>query len=454
MDPYDTSVSDILGSKEFLMKHPGASQLGSDLYSSSVNSVSEIMLRQRYTGQYVSQANNLVFGGQSSFFITPGSILNGIILSCAVALPQYARAPDFWLLNAIDSVEMIISGSSSVQSLKISGRTHMDYIFASLNSNKIEALRSANPFINNNVAITTYYASVPLHLFFSSDDISAVFPLDTSTLQSQIILNVRWKQNYNIFSSDVTGGITLPTSFTNLYMRVGSQVVVDNGFALSNRLRSDRDLIYSLPINYLQTYSQVMSIANLAAPESSVTLTSMPSGQLQCILCSISEVAREGLASTAGNINPYTLFGSIRMLYNGIEVYRADTLNELTLFNSQMADDDSLSLQYRDHYSTTANTQPALFYGPYVVVIPMGNDVSKVLRERRHEHTKDYSGSSLQFFFTVNSPGTPFFSNSTPITGQPLDYVAPAVPGNYRLNFTFVNAGLIEVSQQTVSLVM
>jgi hypothetical protein len=119
-----------------------------------------------------------------------------------------------------------------------------------------------------------------------------------------------------------------------------------------------------------------------------------------------------------------------------------------------MADDDSLSLNYRNFYSTTTSTVPALYYGPYVVVIPMGNEISKILRERRHEHTKDYSGTSLQFFYTLNAPGASYFTNSLPVSGGVLDYDAPTVPGNYRLTFTFVNAGLIEISQRTVSLQM
>ena len=452
MDPYETKISDVLASQNFLQKHPGNSQLGSDVYSSAVNSSSEIIQRQRYSGQYVSNANQLNFGSQSSFFITPGSVMNGIMISASVALPQYARAPDLWLLEAISSVELVISGSSSVQSLKINGRSHMEMVLATLNSNKVQGLKQACPFQNLAGGGATVNASVPLHLFFSSADIMALFPLDTSTLQSQIIINIRWKQNYEIFSGDATNAVTLPNAFSNLYLRVADQVQISNDFALANQLRQDPSLVYSIPGTYLQSYSEVVNVGSFST-EQQVTLTSMPSGNLQAILCSIREVAKEGSSGTQTLISPYARFSSIRCLYNGIELFRADTPEELALMNCIMTDRDSGVLvnprSITDNAAGGSGNVGSLQHPP-VIIMPFSNEVSKVLRDRRHEHTKDYSGSSIQFYFTVTE-NVEYYSDTFPITAG--DFLAHST-GDYRVNFTFVNNALYEISQRTVALEM
>lgn len=451
MDPYETKIGDVLASQAFLAKHPAASQLGSDIYSSAANSVSEIVQRQRYSGQYVSNANQLQFGAQSSFFISPGSVMNQILLSCSVTLPQYTRAPDFWLLNAIESVELVVSGSSSVQSLKINGRSHMDTVMATLDSKKLAILKQTCKFINLQAPGSfTINASIPLHLFFSSAEMKALFPMDTSTLQSQLIVNVRWKQNYQIFSGDGTNPVVLPNGFDTLYMRVGDQVSIQNDFAIANSLRADPDLVYSIPGTYLQSFTQVVDYTSPGV-ETLVNLTSMPSGNLQCILVSLSNLSREGAQDTQGLIQPWADFGSVRVLYNGIELYRADTKRELILMNSFMTNCDSgVNITWRSHLTNTAATDVVQYEGTPVLIIPMANEISEVLRDRRHENTKDYSGSSIQFFFTP-SEGTSYSADTTSVSANT---VLSNPTGQYRVNFTFVNSALYEISSRSVSLEM
>lgn len=451
MDPYESKISDVLASQAFLSKHPGASQLGSDIYSSAANSTSEIIQRQRYSGQYVSNANQLSFGAQSSFFISPGSIMNAILLSCTVLVPQYTRAPEFWFLEAIDSVELIMSGSSSIQSLKINGRSHLDMIMSTLDSKKLALLRQTNKHIDHqSPTVATVSASVPLHLFFSSAEIRSLFPLDTSTLQSQIIINVRWKQNYHVFSGDATNAVALPNSFNTLYMRVADQVSISNDFAISSQLRQDPQLVYSIPGTYLQSFTQVVNIGDLAS-EAQVNLTSMPSGNLAAILVSMRETAYEGVAGTQSLIQPFAPFETVRMLYNGIEIYRCDSYQELLMTNATMTDKDSgVNVQWTNHLTTVAASTPVQYESSRVLIIPFCNEISQVLRDRRHENTKDYSGSSLQFHFTVRQ-GLPYATDTTLVSSNT---VFAQSTGDYRLNFTFVNNALYEVSQRTVSLEM
>jgi len=456
MATFETRIGDILASKDFLSKHPGSSQLGSDIYSSAVNSTSEIILRSRAVGRYVSNATSLGFGAQSSFFLTPGSIMNGIVVSGSVVLPQYARAPQLWALNALDSVELVISGSSSIQSLKINSRSHMDMILATLSAEKVNALKRANNYIDLNGGGATVNFSVPLHLFFSSVEIKSVFPLDTSTLQSQIIVNLRWKPNYEIFSSDGTNAITLPTGFNTLYLRVGDQVEISNDFALANELRSDPTMIYSLPGSYLQSFveTQNVTVVGPTANENQVSLTSMPSGQLQGMLVSARAVSTKGSSDNSTLIKLFAEFESMRILYNGTEYYRADSKNELQLFNSQSTCQDSgVYNEWLGHSVVTAAANVVAYQGVPVILVPFSNEFSQILRNRRHEHCRDYSGTSIQLFYRI-AAGTDYNDDTNPISGGAASPLANPAASNYEINITFINAGLYEISQQTVSLQM
>jgi hypothetical protein len=223
----------------------------------------------------------------------------------------------------------------------------------------------------------------------------AVFPLDTSTLQSQILMNIRWKQPYNIFQGDATNAVVLPSAFDDLYMRVGAQNQISNDFALSQQLRKDNSLVYSIPGSYLQTYSQVQNVAavGVGVSENQIPLTSQPSGQLQMILMSAQAIADEGQSDTQGLIQPYAQFETLRVLYNGIELYRADSKEEMRLFNCLNTDKDSgIYVKLKANPNNTAGVNVAENVMSSVIIIPFVNETSKVLRERRHEHTKNYSG--------------------------------------------------------------
>jgi hypothetical protein len=462
MDPFETKVSDVLASSDFLQRHPGNSMLGSDLYSSASNSTSELILRQRYSGQYVSNANQLNFGSQSTFFLTPGSVMNGLVISGSVTLPQNTRAPDLWALHAIDSIEVQVSGSSSIQSLKVSGRTMMDYMLCSTHSSKIRQLKQCCRYIDLSAIAAGKQVkfSIPLHLFFSSPEIVSVFPLDTSTLQSQLFINIRWKQAYNIFSGDVSNAVVLPSAFDELYLRVGAQNQISNDFALATQLKKDASLVYSLPGSYIQTYSEIQNVAavGIGASQGQVPLTSQPSGQLQMILMSVQAVANEGTSGTQTAIIPYSQLETLRVLYNGIELVRFDSAEEGRLFNCLNTDKDSgVYCGLRCHPSSSVSEKVVEMDMSNVYIIPFANETSKILRERRVEHVKNYSGSTIQVFYSL-SDRVDTYADSVPISGTSgflsnVNRITQA-SGNYKFNFTFVNSALYEISSQTVSMTM
>jgi len=461
MDPYESTASDILSTSRFLQRHPANASMGSDLYSSAVNSTSELILRQRYSGQYVINSNNLNFGTQCTFYITPGSLVNGLTICGQVTVPLNSRASDLWAYHLIDSIEVKIAGTSSVQSLRISGRSMLDYILASCHSSKVEQLKSCCSCVairNAGVGEIRKFA-IPLALFFSSPEIMAVFPLDSSTLKSQVYINIRWKQLYNVFYG--TSAVTLPSTFDELYMRVFVQNQVSNNFELSNMIQRDDSLVYSLPGHYLQTYSEIQTVGAVGygVAQNQISLSSQPEGQLQAILLSGQPVAYEGVSATTSLIFPWCQFETITVLYNGIELYRADSKEEIKAINMMCTDKDSgLNCRLRSYATTNSSTQPGEIDGSMTVIIPFVNEASKVLRERRHEHVKSYAGSTLQLFYTLSSQIRQF-NSAYPVETNEYDNLAGAVKynqptGDYRMNVTFVNSALYEIDNRSVSMQM
>jgi hypothetical protein len=112
--------------------------------------------------------------------------------------------------------------------------------------------------------------------------------------------------------------------------------------------------------------------------------------------------------------------------------------------------DNGVFLRWKNHVIATVGAPVRRMKANPVIIIPFANEVSKILRDRRHEHTKDYSGSSLQFYFRVGD-AVEYETDTDPISSQ--DSLANAT-GNYRVNFTYINAGIYEISQQTVKLEM
>lgn len=443
---FEHKIANTLEAKNVLARHPGQSCIGSDLYSSSVNSISEIQVRQRYTNQYVAAANNLQLGSQSSFFISPGSILGELIITGQLAVVNNTRAADFWGLQLVDSLELILAGTSSIQSLRISGQSMNDIIFSTLDSNKLDLLRKCNAGFIAGGAINVNF-SIPIHLFFSSLEAQALFPIDSSTLKSQMIINVTWKEAYKALSGDGTNSVVLPLSFNRLYMRIAQQVGINNDFSMAEMLKDGA--VYSIPGLYHQTYSQIVSASPVN--EASLVLTSMPSGMLQYMLFSVRKVSEEGSIGTQTLIQPYCGFNSMRILYSGVEIYRFDNRFEGMLTNAAMTNDDNgINVKWRGFLSSALATSLVEYNETVVYVVPIANSVSDIMRKRRTENTRDYSGSSFQVFFTV-TPNTPYATNTTPIFST-----TSLVNGaeDYRVTVTFANGALYEVTDRSISLEM
>lgn len=448
----DTRISKLYSTSSFIANHPSPVQLGGDIYSSDAHtrSVFELVKRQTYHGRYKSSANSLSFGASSSFYIQPGTIVNQVYLVGKVTFPRYTRAPDMWLLNAIDRMEIQISGSSSIQSLQISGAAHFMAVMAMSTPEKRNAIARACPFIDGNAAGGSQTVAIPLVLPWSSPELEGAFALDTSTINSQIVINIRWKQSYNVFCGDATNAITVPASFDELYMRLVQVEFLDSSFAMRNELVADPDTHYGVPSLYLQSYEQKKTFTS--GVETSLDLTSIPSGMLQAIVVGVTTDGWQGSSGTQTLLHPFPVnLSKIRLLFNGQELFRYDYENEGLLLELLKDNQGNGTYVYKDYKATTAgafSAQGGQFTGVNYI-IPFSNEISQVLRNQKHENTPSFSGSSLQLFLTVadNQYYDTTFVASTALANT-------LAGATYTVNTLYILNSVIDITSRNVSLDM
>ena len=447
MANFDTKVEQLLSTSRLLLNHPGQAQMGSDLYSNVHNSQIEMIRRQAYHGRYKASANSMTLGGSSTFYLQPGTIFNQIYIAGELAVPLHGRMASGWLLKAVDQLNIVVSGNSSIQNLQISGEAHFCAVMATCaNSEKRDAIINASPYVSG-AAAGSYWGAMPLVLPWSGPELRGIFALDSSTLQSQIAITIRWKPAYMVVAGDTTNDISagLPNAFNDLYLRAVQVEMLDQQFALSNELASKPALTYSIPSLYYQSFE--IQVDNSIGTEWSVSLTSMPRGMLQAILVSFIPNEWKGTSGTQSYLHNYGVdFDSMRMLYNGQELFRYEHREEGDLLQCLKEDggDGEFHVLNKNTAIAAATTQRVR---QKIMIIPFCNEISQVLRERRHEHTKDYSGSSLQLYGTVataNRAATNYIDEGN------AGIVNPS--SDYTLTVTYVLNSLVEINQRSVSL--
>ena len=444
----DTHVENILASSKLMLNHPGQSLLGGDLYSNVHNSQIDLARRHVYQGRYKSSANSLQLGAVSSFYLQPGTVIGQCYVFGTLACPQYSRASSGWFYDAIQQLEIIVAGSSSIQSLRISGRSHFDMVMAFCTSQeKRNQLLNCSPAFNLTGGAATQQGGILLCLPWSHPELQGAFAWDTSTIKSQVIINITFKFGYQFMSGSTSHAITPPSAFSDLYLRVNNQTELQEQF-LMNSMARNPSLCYSIPNLYTQTFQTPVTLT--AGQEQQIALTSMPSAGLEAILVSAVPSSWVGSADTITNYSNSVVgipFQSLRMLFNGQELCRYDYQLEDQL-QSCLKNDRACADYNVLNTASVADAATNVLYQNRVHIIPFCNEISKVLRERRMENLQSYSGSTLQLFITPADLGLPYVTPANAITTA---YLAVPSAVTYSLNITFVTNSLIEVQDFHVS---
>lgn len=490
MDEVDLTIADIASRKPILMSHPAAIEMGADIYAGTERSTVELIERATYRGRNrVTASSLLIGGGSSSFTLAPGTVIGQTYLNASVLLQVNTRCAQFWLLKLIKNIKVQLAGQSSFGDLNISGEAHFNAVMAFCASQeKRQALAEACPRVHNQIAGVTASASVPLILPWSGPEQTANYGMDTSVFNTPITVVIEWYDSWRVMSGFASTTVALPTAFTNLTLSHLETTILDPRGALGRKLRADPTLAY--PIPFLNLSSSVEPVPNVVpGVPFRVTLSSLPSGMIQCIIVSLipDDWTGSAVGSSQGTsfVHPFGVdFSSMNVTRDGQTIYQFDTRVEGDLIQSLSEDGGSGKAYWIvDSQSTVielpftnatypAPAQLAVNWRHRSYVIPLINQQSEVLTGRRHEHSPNYAGVNLQIEATIplsqfqnvadsdlsrknqarnalDAGQDQVVTRNPGSTGEP----PAAAPANYTMHVCIVRNGILETMGQTVRLI-
>jgi len=440
----DTYVEGVVSKSKLFMNHPGQTLLGGDIYASVHSATVDLQKRQVFQGRYKTSANSLNFGAVSSFVLTPGTTCGQCFIFGTMVMPQHARAGDGWMYDLVDYVEIII-GNSSISNLRLSGKDHFNMVMLACPSmEKRNALLQASPAFNLTSAGATVQGGMALYLPWSSPELRGAFGFDLTTIQSNIYINISWKPAYKVISGSTGNAITLPAGFTDLYLRQNNQVQFER-MLLADDLARNPERTYSIPNIYCTSYAQPITLTN--GVEASVTLSAITNGMMQFLAFSLTPSDWVGASSTLQYANGLVgiPISSCKLEFDGQTLYECNYDLEDQLQQVLKNDGASCDYQILNTVSVAAASTNGLFRNR-VHLIPMGNEISQILRQRRHENLPSYGGSSLVLKFTPSALGLPYTTSDIS-----RSYLAIPTGATYTFNCVFGVASLLQVSGGNVS---
>ncbi len=433
----EMQLANVLSSKPVLLANPGQNLLNNSLYSTPHNTKLDLINQLVTRGRLKISTNSLSFGSSSTFQIPPGSFLSDCWLGIEVTTPQYACAPSGWLLNAISRIYYQVSGNSSINNVSLSGASHRDMVlFSCGDTDKRNAILKCSPYIDGTSAGGTYSAACPLYLPWSSPSQNGLFPIDTSALQSNLVITIEWKPFYQIFSGQTGHAIAGPTSMNSCFFKATQVDLLDGyAFKISNAMSMDPMLTYAIPTFLTQTYVVNQSVT--PGVPGSISLSSLPQGQLSYILVSAKPLAWYGSSTTTASlIYPQSVeYTYLRLQHNGQDLIVIDNYYEKQLVD--ILDSNSSGFQYTYQNSTSLASGTSLDYNSSLCVLPLIYDTESAVLEKRYQHCPSYGGSVLIFDFNVA-----------------VTSLTPASAANYVFEFTYVFNAILEIQNKISSLVI
>lgn len=251
-------------------------------------------------GKY-EQSIGTNFGSTGNFIIPNSSFAGNVYLYLKLDLTGYTdiSLPRGWGYAAIASLQYQM-GSSNANQVQISGQSVFHAIMQQCST---VAARSSRLWLAgeevNDDGNGIVEAIVQLPLPFSTAAGDGKLPLDTDMMGSQVFVNI----TFNQASAFIGGSGTKPTAFSSavLTLRQGELTSKDVSLAPASK---NQGLIYTYPMNNLQSYSYSAVSGASADTVINVALTGLTNGDLTAVILAIMQNGR--LVSASGSsVSPF-----------------------------------------------------------------------------------------------------------------------------------------------------
>ncbi len=419
----DQAVTNVLSSKRLMLAHPGGAQLHA-LYPYANTVTTHLAECVNSRGRFRVPSNGQQFGSKTTFSLSSSSIVSDMILSFDVTVGAVAAFTPCtgWGFECINNIEITFSNSLIQQSI-IPGPVIRDMLLLSCRDkeSRNNLLKNAGKFVPGSLSGLTISAALPILTFIqNASGQYSHFGIDMSTLNGPILISVEWNPQYKVFTgadANVLSGCTLSASA----ITCRTTELMDAAFSIKRGMSLNPDLVYSIPAHYYSTVPYNLTATAVGAEYPVINLNSAPSGMLNCILLHVRKTAYSVAAGTTPFSGTPVPLKSIRLQYGGTDLYYARSKEEIKSFDLMDFGD---SLEYDCLYRNsilaiqTKNDDcggTLLNEVGKVYVIPFGNEMRKLFREKLTENLPSYSGATLQL--TITADNSEYYVNSMAVPG-------------------------------------
>lgn len=444
------AVSRVLASKPMMMSHPSSAAL-TDFYPSVSSATSHLVEAVNRCGSVRLNSNNKTLNSTSNFSISSSLLLYNPTLNLSFTLPANHIVFDGWGLQAIDSFEISFANSLA-QNMIISGSALRDLLlYSQCDPEKRQiTMRQCGRASTANVV---QYASIPLVSLINRAQISNTFPLDFSTFNGFMQFNITWKTPQAFIMVNSTNpGTAFPTQWTTCELVFCSSAITDGGFSIKNSLMMNPLASYNIPETWISNYKYDRSITVGASNTTELTVTSCPKGQCHGFLMSVFPKS-EITATANGQTLTYpsgVLLSYLRVQYNGVDLFRANSYQEISAYNRYKHDGDDLSFGYT--FYTARNAANVDLMNGQIYFVPF-NYHSSLVRSHNHSETlPSYDGASIQIEFSVDTGNREYVDAASPFTTATLATAGAGGAEDYSIEIVWLLSSLVEVTQSGVDI--
>jgi len=400
-------LASIVTRSRVLLNSPGNSLTAAHLYANPESAKIDVVPVLNTRGRLEISTNSLNLGATSTFQIPPGSFLAQCWLIASINVARYVHATQGWLLDQIEQVTYQFSGNSSINNVQITGASHKSLVMAACKTKeKRDAiLAAAGDYLNATAAaLTNQQAACPLFLPWSNPDVIGTFPYDTSTLASNIIVEIKWKSpDTGAFMGESGQTPNMPTAFNNLTLKAHqSDIQGAAAFRVSTAMVADPALNYAFPMLLTQTFSTFNNVTSGA--EGTITLSALPTGQLVGILLTVTPSTWAGVSGNQNVVQGVSAICSkLNLRYNGQDIIKYVYEKEKQLVDAIQSEGNGY--YYSQQSMTSISNGAAATYTGAVNVMNLMYDLEGCFNEKHFEHVPNYGGSTLEFLYRIDTAG-------------------------------------------------